>query len=395
MAIQPMALQVKDREIDGVGEFAKGAGTSMQLEGMKREQADAGIRQIAKIALGSMGGKLDGEVNPQFFEQGLDLLASHNVDVSKFRGHPELAPLVARASLDTMQQLKLAQDDRDYQMRIKEFGLRVSNAARSAAEAKAPGNVEAGLNPIWFRDTETGRDVLGQSVKSGGYLINGEVYQSLPENLQPLAPVQQLNTGTGFTGVTKFGDAKGETVSIDNYTPKFDETVAGVEGKRAGELPVLKSKAQTALNGFERQKETVVSNIDKAVGQVTSNPGLMSGFAGDMLSGVKGTPQYDLSQTLGTIRANIGFDRLQEMRDNSPTGGALGQVSEKENELLQAVQGALSQGQTAGQLIDNLNRIKELQDTVLADRKAAFERDFSGAAKPGKASDEVIDWTDL
>ena len=44
-----------------------------------------------------------------------------------------------------------------------------------------------------------------------------------------------------------------------------------------------------------------------------------------------------------TVVSNIGFERLQAMRDASPTGGALGQVSDNELRLLSSALGSLSQ----------------------------------------------------
>ena len=77
------------------------------------------------------------------------------------------------------------------------------------------------------------------------------------------------------------------------------------------------------------------------------------------MSGVPGTKAHDLSERLGTIKANIGFDRLQAMRDASPTGGALGQVSEFENKMLQATYGALTQSQSKKDVLFNLRRLNE------------------------------------
>ena len=68
---------------------------------------------------------------------------------------------------------------------------------------------------------------------------------------------------------------------------------------------------------------------------------------------------------LDTVEANIGFDKLQQMRAASPTGGALGQVSERENKLLQATYGSLSQSQSEEQFKRNLRRLRETYlDTI-------------------------------
>jgi hypothetical protein len=65
------------------------------------------------------------------------------------------------------------------------------------------------------------------------------------------------------------------------------------------------------------------------------------------------------------VKANAGFDRLQEMRNNSPTGGALGQVSEREIAFLQSTIGNLEQSQSADQLRQNLNRVWNAYQEVI------------------------------
>src|SRR5690606_3574220 len=67
----------------------------------------------------------------------------------------------------------------------------------------------------------------------------------------------------------------------------------------------------------------------------------------------------NLDALLTTVKANVGFDRLQAMREASPTGGALGAVSDFENRQLQATLGNLEQSQTPDQLKYNLQRFKD------------------------------------
>lgn len=69
------------------------------------------------------------------------------------------------------------------------------------------------------------------------------------------------------------------------------------------------------------------------------------------------TKAQQLDQVVTTLKSNIGFDRLQEMRNNSPTGGALGQVSEMENKLLQATAGNLDPNQPDWMFAYNLGRL--------------------------------------
>lgn len=80
--------------------------------------------------------------------------------------------------------------------------------------------------------------------------------------------------------------------------------------------------ASRVLNNIDEIMELAPESAAGAVGQAT-------------LSGVPWTDFQALETKVNTLRANTAFDRLQKMRDQSKTGGALGQVSEKELALLQ------------------------------------------------------------
>ena len=97
---------------------------------------------------------------------------------------------------------------------------------------------------------------------------------------------------------------------------------------------------------------------------------------GQILNWVPGSDQNALRETLTTLRSIIGFEELTEMRRNSPTGGALGQVSNFENRLLQAVRGSLSQGLRADILADNIRFVRDLQRDALAAHYWAYAQDF-------------------
>ena len=81
------------------------------------------------------------------------------------------------------------------------------------------------------------------------------------------------------------------------------------------------------------------------------------------LSALPGTDAKALSNRLRTIQANISFDKLQAMREASPTGGALGQVSTFELQNLMAVFGSLEQSQSAEDLEYNLLRLRRATTT--------------------------------
>ena len=127
-------------------------------------------------------------------------------------------------------------------------------------------------------------------------------------------------------------------------------------------LSDLKSKQTDKEDKKEASKQFAINHANKVIDDVTAAKSLVSGtttgLVGAGSSFVPGTDAYNLKQRLLTIKANLGFDRLQQMRDASPTGGALGQVAVQELQALQATVGSLELGQTRQELQQNLDKIE-------------------------------------
>lgn len=127
-------------------------------------------------------------------------------------------------------------------------------------------------------------------------------------------------------------------------------------------LEDLKDKAAERTDKKEAAKQLALSHAGKVLGDVQEATNLVSspttGAVGKVTSFVPGTDAYNLNQRLLTIKANLGFDRLQQMRDASPTGGALGQVAVQELQALQATIGSLELGQDKKELTKNLSKIE-------------------------------------
>lgn len=157
-------------------------------------------------------------------------------------------------------------------------------------------------------------------------------------------------------------------VSSDLKGGEFAKKTGALNAEGANALP----KQATALKQYEVLDKAVNDNIDKAISQAN---GWTTGFIGDWSKSVAGTPAHDLRNTLDSIKSNLGFDKLQAMRDSSPTGGALGQVSENENVLLQSVWGSIQQSQTKEQVIENLNKIKSIREQYRILKQQAYDTD--------------------
>ncbi|MEM9668687.1 MAG: hypothetical protein AAF950_07145 [Pseudomonadota bacterium] len=149
---------------------------------------------------------------------------------------------------------------------------------------------------------------------------------------------------------------------------------------------VERDRAQAGLRAFysiqasEEQFTTVSSAIDRAIEQADFwSAGLMAQATQDIGS----TPARNLKATLDAVVANIGFDKLQEMRDSSATGAALGNVTEKEITFLQSVRGSLDQIQSPEQLISTLGDVKASIQRLLEYERIIYEIEYGGLANGG------------
>ena len=112
--------------------------------------------------------------------------------------------------------------------------------------------------------------------------------------------------------------------------------------------------AENAITAYstERQART----LDAAKNLKNKVSGWTTG-AGSMLSGLPATDARNFKAELQTLKANIAFNELAQMRAASKTGGALGAVSDKESALLESVLGALDQAQSPQQFSAQLDQI--------------------------------------
>jgi len=102
------------------------------------------------------------------------------------------------------------------------------------------------------------------------------------------------------------------------------------------------------------RRARVLQSVDELGKKVTP----FTTGAGSLLSYLPGTTATDFASELETLKSNIAFSELAEMRQASKTGGALGQVSDKEGTLLQSTLGALNVRQSPANFKAQLQKIR-------------------------------------
>lgn len=132
-----------------------------------------------------------------------------------------------------------------------------------------------------------------------------------------------------------------------------------------------------------------LQNAIDSTNAVANSPGL-SNITGPVMGRVPNiTGQATNAQAhLDTLKAQIGVEVLNAMRAASKTGGAVGQVTEKEWPILQNQLGALQQSQTTGQFKQNLQVVQTTLRRMQDNARIAYEQTYGAVnfAPPQGAS---------
>lgn len=159
-----------------------------------------------------------------------------------------------------------------------------------------------------------------------------------------------------------------------------------VTGAQRAKLAATKQKEQQLLRANEAGIDQTITLIDS----ILSRKGDFGGVTGMGAMGARipGTKWADLAAALDTLRGRSAFGALQQMRANSPTGGALGSVTERELGLLQNSETQLQNTQSPEALANGLEAYKRvLQETKRRMREGLdeFYQD-SGSSPSGSQS---------
>lgn len=159
----------------------------------------------------------------------------------------------------------------------------------------------------------------------------------------------------GQQGVLGEGEVVGGQPQMDGATlgisqnpaaAAAEKKTAGLEAERAFDSLKVSEQNLTMMENAFRLEPMMKAAVE---GANAWNTGW-----GSMLSFLPASGAKDLESTITTVKANIGFDRLQRMRAESPTGGALGQVAVQELVALQSTIANLDTAQSTEQFKANM-----------------------------------------
>lgn len=187
-------------------------------------------------------------------------------------------------------------------------------------------------------------------------------------------PGHEYDLGDGNFGV--WGGSKRGFMSAEDYKAMkgtgqaaFDDNVALAKRLDAAKAMILENgQGGIPLPGGKREIPFF---------GLGSNTGFMGGVGAGVgapawmpFRGVSGSPGFALDKKLLPARASNFVKNLTIMRENSPTGAAVGSVSDTEGEKLESLDASLNVGQPSKQLLEEI-------DT----QRAAYNRRMPGLSK--------------
>jgi hypothetical protein len=166
------------------------------------------------------------------------------------------------------------------------------------------------------------------------------------------------DSGDFAGGAGGVGGGRGKGKAPAGYRFKSDGSLEPIPGGPEAGKKQLRDETQGRYSGI------AIQDANRALNQLNKSPMAAGPIAGQTVI-VPGTPAFQLNQYLDTLKASASFDRLQAMREASPTGGALGSVSENELRLLQSSMGSLDVRQNPEILRENIKRFVNITNDIV------------------------------
>lgn len=185
----------------------------------------------------------------------------------------------------------------------------------------------------------------------------GKVQLQHDESTGKWIPIQAAS------GLQEIGVAPTKTLPLVNPPAGYETYTTETGGIGVRPLPgspdyIKQEQAKAAKEAIDAQRAIsgaiVIQDASRALGElknITQGTGVIAANARKAASGIAGTPEYKiLNDYIPTILANITFDKLQELRQNSPSHSS--------------GLGSLNQGEAAS-LRDSAGKLNDISDPVL------------------------------
>jgi hypothetical protein len=244
---------------------------------------------------------------------------------------------------------------RDVQQMRTQFDVSTPQGLRSFAQALG----QKGYTDLAMQAATKAADLQETMAKTGKAQAEGFAAETkIMNDIQLRKDLAALGPDASQAQILAVVSRYGSPDAVLRTLQASQDREAGLDLRR-GVLEEKKAEKEAKLS---QNQEMAIGAVDRVINEVKEAKPMVnrftSGFGGSTLGVIPGTEARDLQAKLTTIKANLGFDRLQQMRDASPTGGALGQVAVQELVALQSTVASLDPAQSPKQLKEALDKIE-------------------------------------
>lgn len=147
----------------------------------------------------------------------------------------------------------------------------------------------------------------------------------------------------------------------------------GIGFRERQKLLVAKPKAEQAVTTID----LALDNVTKAANDLKNHKG-MSGAVGFRMGQefIPGTDAADFAANLDSLKSKVFAQTIQAMRDASKTGGAVGNVSDREGARFESMLASLMQSQSEKQFKENLQAIIDYTAELKTSYKDAYRKTY-------------------
>ena len=247
---------------------------------------------------------------------------------------------------------------------IQRMQQQAAEVKAQEAEAKRKANVSKLIEAHYPNASPALRQMALEDPQIANKLLTGIVSEQIGRKESALrvaehdakARINQRNKAPG--GMAALSDAGGG----DGSAAPLDEKAQSAIDEIDATLGVIRDQEAEAttwapFGGLDSDPSTVFNPLAAT-----------TGFVGSIARNIRGTPAYDFASRNETLKARASFTTLADMRANSPTGGALGSITEGELKLLEASVANMETAQSKDQYLRALNdyktRLQAIRDKI-------------------------------
>lgn len=346
------------------GNLMKDLQSSFQNQSQQAAQQAAALNPYSQAQGAMTARNFQGAIQSKYNDQSARLQEAAEL------AQQELAAGNAQAYVEITNAMK--QSNQQFQKGMMQFMMDAQSQFQQAQQEERRFGLDVARFGLEKQEFGEGRfmDFVETFGQDPMFRQNLSLYQQTGQISEGLMPMIERGLAAGLSPAETLSIAQYETsdqraqrISEEQFNQQMGVQWYNAETSRMNAVRQLneaadKTKTQnTTSQIFNSRAQTIVDKGYEALGKLAEGGLGQTGVAGQFTGWIDASAAGDLESVYNTIRGNISFDQLAQMRAESPTGGALGQVSNFEGQLLMDAEGSLKAGLQRNTQISNLTNI--------------------------------------